>query len=91
MKRFKRRACALCGRKSTMRFAHGRLKSAPRSKVMLCMIGCRRCADGVVAAGNSKEAAKVEAVRRWNAKQARNLSAMERLLKKIFCGGANEH
>lgn len=91
MKKFKRKECMLCGRKSTMRFVRGRLKEAPRSKIMLCMIGCRHCAGGVVAAGNNKEAAKVEAVQRWNAKQARNLSAMERFLKKIFYGGANEH
>lgn len=86
---FKRRECALCGRKSTMRFVHGRLKGAPRRKVRLCMIGCRHCAGGVVAGGTGREAAKAEAVRRWNAKQS--LSAMERFLRKIFAGGnANE-
>lgn len=90
-KYFKRMGCAICGRKATMNFIRGRLKGAPRGKIMLCVIGCRHCAGGVVAGGNNKEAAKAEAVRRWNARQAQNLVAMERFLKKIFCGGANEH
>lgn len=84
---FKRRECALCGRKPTMRFVHARLVEEHHRKVRLCMIGCRHCAGGVVAGGIGREAAKAEAVKRWNAKQARNLSAMERFLKKIFAGG----
>lgn len=80
----------LCGRKSTMSFVHGRLVEEHRRKVRLCMIGCRHCREGVMAFGNNKEAAKAEAVRRWNAKQVRNLDAMERFLKKIFAGGERE-
>ena len=91
MKHFKRRECALCGRKSTMRFVHARLVEEHRRKVRLCMIDCRHCGKGVMAVGASKEAAKAEAVKRWNANQGRNLLAMERFLRKIFAGGnANE-
>lgn len=87
---FRRYNCALCGRKSIMRFVHGRLVEEHRRKVRLCMIDCRHCREGVMAFGNNKEAAKAEAVRRWNAKQARDLVAMVRFLKKIFAGGDTE-
>ena len=99
MKHFKRRECALCGRKSTMRFVHARLATGlatvPHRKVRLCMIDCRHCGKGVMAVGASKEAAKEEAVKRWNTQQARNLLAMdllamERFLRKIFAGGDSD-
>lgn len=80
-KYFKRMNCALCGRKATMKFIRGRLKEAPRSKITLCMIGCRHCARGVIAGGNNKEAAKAEAVQRWNAKQ---VQLWKKGLKEIF-------
>lgn len=81
---FKRMNCALCGRKAAMRFVRGRLKTAPHRKVWICTIHCSHCKPRVNAVALSKEAAKVEAVRRWNARQAQNLVAMERFLKKIF-------
>ena len=69
MKKFKRKECALCGRKATMRFIRGRLKKAPHRKAWICIIHCSHCEPRAMELAASKESAKAEAVMEWNETQ----------------------
>lgn len=64
MKRFKRRACALCGRKATMKFIREQLKKAPHRKAWICMIHCSHCGKQ----GTSESGSRAEVEREAGAK-----------------------
>ena len=90
MKHFKRRKCALCGRRATVKII-GRPTNSRYRKLWSCKIyclHCKKCTAGRIT--TDKELAKTTAVQIWNANQGRNLLAMERFLRKIFAGGERE-
>lgn len=75
-----------------MRLIHGRTVKSPRKRVWLYMIQCPKCEkNGIMRASDNKEYARCTAALAWNAKQAGNLRAMNRLLNAIFGGSKNDH
>ena len=76
---FKRRKCAICGRKPTVRIIHR------YDNFFECGIECPECFDSRNYAAPSKELAKANAVRLWNTQQKR----MALILN--FGGDTNEH
>lgn len=76
---FKRRKCARCGRKPTVRIIHR------YDNFFECGIECPECFDNRNYAAPSKELAKANAVYLWNTQQKRKALILN------FGGDTNEH